>query len=247
VNALAKYREERGLTDQQIADELAALLGKTMSAGGVKLHASRKTTPKAWREALGLTDPDEPRAEEPEPTFDPGGLWTNEPPLPRPDAEAPTPPGGARFQPPTAPAAPGGDYAIVRDRIAKFYGAVGAGVSMVTQNDGYGAVANAYSGDLADAWVAAAKQNENVRRIVAFLESGGPVGELVIAHLILVGGFVYVSGRGPALDFLYAGKFSQHRLIAASRLEPVYEPGFDGGGQNGAAYSVADAATPPGG
>jgi hypothetical protein len=50
------------------------------------------------------------------------------------------------------------------------------------------------------------------------MQSGGPVGELVIAHLILVGGFVYVSGRGPDLDFLYAGKFSGHRALAAQRI-----------------------------
>jgi hypothetical protein len=93
------------------------------------------------------------------------------------------------------------------------YGAIGAGVAIATRNDGYGKVADAYSHDLARAWIAAAKENEQVAKIVSFLESGGPVGELVIAHVVLVGGFIYVSGRGPDLDFLYAGKFGSYRAV----------------------------------
>jgi hypothetical protein len=173
-------------------------------------------------------------------------------------AGAPTPPKPppGQFRPQSASSAGTGEYSAVRDRIAKFYGAIGAGASMISQNDGYGLVADAYSGDLADAWIAAARQNENVARIVAFLESGGPVGELVIAHFILVGGMVYVSGRGPDLDFLYAGKFAAHRAAAAaSRAADIAQAEADAAAQAGLeqngggfayTYSVDDTPSAPG-
>ena len=61
---------------------------------------------------------------------------------------------------------------------------MGAGASMITQNQGFGAVSDAYSHDIADAWVNAAKENQNVAKIVAFLDSGGPVGELIVELLL---------------------------------------------------------------
>lgn len=245
MNALGRYRAEKELSNEAIAEQLSALLGKPMSAAGVALHANRKTTPPAWAKALGLPPDGEPEDEttdsylfgpEPEPVVGTGTGGQAEPPSP--------PPGARTFAPPAAHR--GGEYSVVRDRIAKFYGAIGAGVSMVSQNDGYGTVADTYSDDLADAWIAAARQNQNVAKIVSFLESGGPVGELVIAHLILVGGMVYVSGRGPALDFLYAGKFSGPRAIATARIAAAaHEASLNGSSQDGSAHPVGDFAGAP--
>lgn len=244
MNQLGQYRDDRGLDNDAVAEQLTALLGKKISPASVHLWSSRPKPPKAWAQALGLSDEAPPQRED-------GDFFTTaEPPLTAAGDTAepghPSPPPGTRFTPP-ASAAGGGDYAVVRDRIQKFYGAIGAGVSMVSQNPGYGDVTDAYSGDLADAWIAAARQNQNVAKIIAFLESGGPVGELVIAHLILVGGMVYVSGRGPGLDFLYAGKFSAHRQLAATRIaaESAADD-FDASRQNGSANPVAHAAAASG-
>jgi hypothetical protein len=105
----------------------------------------------------------------------------------------------------------------VRKRLQFAYSAIGGGVSEITGNQGVGVVMDSYSPALADAWMAAAEQNENVAKIVRFLESGGPVGELVFMHLILVGAVFYVSGRGPdALDAVY-GKFGAYRATALRR------------------------------
>ena len=56
ANALRRYLDDTGRTTDEVATDLTALLGKPISANGVRLHASRQRTPKAWAEALGLTD-----------------------------------------------------------------------------------------------------------------------------------------------------------------------------------------------
>lgn len=233
-NLIRGIREETGASHDEIAALLTDRLGRTISAARVKvIEKDPGRLPKSWAAALGLDAPPQGDGQEPA-----DGLRESAPPRP---------PSEDAVQPRAASPAQGVDssgFGAVRDRIAKFYGAVGAGTSMLTQNDGYAKVADAYSRDLADAWIAAARENVNVAKIVAFMESGGPVGELVIAHLILVGGFVYVSGRGPDLDFLYAGKFESYRRAAALRAAAADvdgEPGFNGSAPVGAAGPVGDA------
>jgi hypothetical protein len=243
ANTLFKYRDERNLTNELVASELSALLGKRITPAGVHLWGTRRRPPKAWADALGIAwEDDEPdladfipddTAGDGEPQERHARVKVGDPPRRPDDARSPSRP------------VAGGDLALVRDRIAKFYGAIGAGASMITQNDGYGKVADVYSGELADAWIAAAKANANVARVVQFMESGGPVGELVVCHVILTLGFVYVSGRGPDLDFLYQGQFGKYRATALSRAAAGEAEGFDGAGQNGASHPVADAAAAP--
>jgi hypothetical protein len=220
MGALRDYRELHGLSREQLADELTEALGRPVKPSTIANYESRSPNrlPKSWQRVLTLAGPspsvgiDEPAAWAGDPVSSQSQTGVRE-------GEPPRPPDGVR--PPTAAsvsAGPSGEFSMVRDRIAKAYSAIGAGASMLTQNNGYSAVADAYSNDLARAWVAAAQENQNVKRIVEFMESGGPVGELVVAHLILVGGFVYVSGRGPALDFLYQGKFGGYRSAAAQQI-----------------------------
>lgn len=198
--------EARGdATHEEFAEMMSAALGRPITARTVQNYEKNpKRLPKSWRPILGVEELDASTG-----AHSQGASPVRE-------GEPPRPPAGARETPTASPAPPSGDYSAVRDRIAKMYGAIGAGASMITHNEGYSVVASAYGPDLAAAWEAAAKENANVKRIVDFLESGGPVGELVVAHLILVGGFVYVSGRGEALGFLYAGKFERHHLAAAA-------------------------------
>jgi hypothetical protein len=217
VNPLKDYRAQYGLSHEQLAAELSERLGRPVKPERIAMleKAGKSRIPKSYSEALGLGlglgDVSGSGGAASSQGLD-GAVRDSEPPRPPDDAGAPTAPASS--------AAVDGSSSFhgVRDRLAKAYGAIGAGASMLTQNDGYAVVADAYSRDLADAWLAAAEENANVAKVVAFMQSGGPVGELVIAHLILVGGFVYVSGRGPDLDFLYAGKFSGHRALAAQRI-----------------------------
>ena len=243
MNELGLYRDENGLTDEDVANTLSALLGKRISGQGVKLKSGKGKVPRAWAEALGLSSLGEE-------TGSYGSGISGDDPLTSPlgdipmrDSDSPRAPAGAKYSPTAASSS--GDYSVVRDRIAKAYGAIGAGASMVTGNDGFGHVTNAYSNDLAQAWINAAKQSKNVAKIVEFMESGGPVGELVVAHIILVMGWVYVSGRGPGLDFLYADKFGSYRRTAEAQREKQYAEqqaaaGFDGGYAEGSAYPVGD-------
>lgn len=201
-----------------------------MTAQAVKLWSGKAKPPKAWAAALGLAGEDAPAEGVYEPPSTPDSLGGG---IPLREADgAPSPPSGAKI---IAPASGGGDMALVKDRISKAYNAIGAGVSMATRNDGFGAVTEQYSDDIARAWVAAAKENQQIARVVAFMESGGPVGELVMCHIILVLGFVYVSGRAPALGTIYAGKFERYHA-AAARERPIEEPfeGVNGSAPHGA-------------
>jgi hypothetical protein len=113
---------------------------------------------------------------------------------------------------------------------------------MITKNNGYSAVADTYAPDLADAWIAAARADDNVAKIVRFLESGGPVGELVVCHVLLVLGWVYVSGRGPNLDAIYGDKFHAHRVNAtAQRLIDEAAAQTNGATHEGAQGTVGHA------
>jgi hypothetical protein len=239
MNALGRYKEENGLTDDNVASTLSALLGKKITPQGVKLKSGKGKVPQPWAEALGLElgDPDEYLMDDTVPLS--GSSTVDD--IPMASSEPPRAPSGARFaHSPRASA--GGDYAQVRERIAKAYGAIGAGAAMVSGNQGYAEVTNAYSNDLAQAWVNAARENKNVAKIVEFMNSGGPVGELVMAHIILVLGFAYVSGRGPQLDFLYADKFGRYRAAAVSQreAEAAAEGYFDGPADQGAAGFMGD-------
>lgn len=220
------YREKHGLSREQLAAQLSEALGRPVSAARIQsLEESDprgRRTPKSYMLALGLReqydgDDDsaaggtftDDRPEQVQPDFDFEAAFEGAPP-PQP------PPGTIPMRPPASDTpAPGG---LVQERIEKFYAMLGAGASMVTHNDGYAAVADDSKRELAKAWVAASRDNENVRKIVDFMESGGPVGELVVVHLMLVFGWVYVSGRAPALSAVYGHKFQgYHNHAAAAR------------------------------
>jgi len=237
---LRAYREEFGLSREEVAAQLSERLGRPIKPGGVRRYENYDKLPKSWVEALGLTSDVDPAAGD---TFD-FGPGDDGPlgPLGRPEDEPPAPPPGARIAgPPARPPAPGGTpFTTGADRLAKAYEAIGAGVSMATRNNGYSAVASHYAPDLAKSWQKAAESDPNVAKIVRFMESGGPVGELVIAHVILVLGFVYVSGRGPQLDFIFGSDFNGYRAVAvAARVAAEADASLNGSGQRAAEDRVA--------
>jgi len=240
VSVLRDYQDAHSLTDEEMARDLSALLGRRIGAAGYKLHAySAKRDPKAWTAALGLADDDGGS----EIAAEPGWLPDEDggpPPLSEGEREPGTPPRapqGARVDRPSLE----GDYTLVKQRLVQAYAAIGAGTSMITRNQGHAAVFDGYAPNLAQAWIDAARTNENVAKIVKFMETGGPVGELVIGHIILVGGLIYVSGRGPDLYVLYGGKFEGYRTAAAAgRLADEAAAASNGAAPAGAEAAVAD-------
>ena len=226
MNQLGVYMEETGRTADEVAVDLTAILGRKIGPEGVKLHSRRPKAPKAWAAALGLPAEEEPAAAsffEPEP----GDADAAAQPLGRDEGEPPTPPQGAKVVRPPAPSG----QAAVKQRLEYAYGAIGAGATLVTGNHGYEAVADHYAPNLADGWLKAAEVSPTVAKIVRFLDSGGPVGELVIGHVILILGFAYISGRGPDLAFLY-GRFDGYRAAAiAEAVRREAEASLNGSGQ----------------
>ena len=232
MNALHSYMEERGRTADEVAVDLTALLGKQISPAGVRLWSKKAKPPKAWVDALGLEEP-QPYLEEEVFFEDSGAVIEDDPRGTRDTATPPSPPDGAKVVRPTPGRAP---LVTAKQRISMAYGAVGTGMSLITQNDGYEKVAESYAPELANAWIAAAETNERVAKIVRFMESGGPVGELVVSHVILVLGLVYVSGRGPQLDFLYGSRFGGYRTAAiAEGIRKEAEAHLNGSGEAAAA------------
>lgn len=247
VKPLKAYRDRMGLSREDVAELLTDRLGRRITPGGIQRYENYSYVPKPWAAALGI-DPGVQQAKPgPAREYELPDLGEGQSPDSvggRQDDPPMMPPGGRQVAPTPQPAGPGGDFSLVRDRISKAYNAIGAGVSMATRNDGYAKVTETYSPDLAKAWTDAAKENANVAKIVAFMESGGPVGELVVCHVILVLGFVYVSGRAPALATIYGGKFdAYHHAAARNRIADI-EAGLTGefdAGRNGAAGPVGDA------
>lgn len=212
MNQLARYLEDTGRTPDEVAVDLTALLGKAISPGAVRLWSTRTKPPKAWAAALNLAPEDEPLTAALDADGEPALILGE--PLAREDGLPPTAPEGTKI---TRPATGRMPLATAKQRLEMAYGAIGSGMSLITENDGYEKVAEGYAPGLADAWMAAAESNERVAKIVRFMESGGPVGELVVSHIILVLGFVYVSGRGPDLAFLYGSRFGGYRTAAIAR------------------------------
>lgn len=211
MNPLREHQERQGRSDEEMATDLSALLGRKISTQGYRLHSSKAKAPKAWADALGLVTP---APETDGPPWDAGvsdGVLGSS--SEREPSAPPKAPDGARV---SGPPSVVGEYGFAKQRLVQAYAAVGAGASMITHNQGFAAVADSYAPAISDAWIAAAKTNENVAKIVRFMESGGPVGELVVCHILLVLGWVYVSGRGPDLDAIYARQFAGYRVAAAA-------------------------------
>lgn len=241
MNQLKRYLDDTGRSPEEVAVDLSALMGKKIGTGAVLLWSRRPRPPQAWADALSLPESIDDEAaggrylDDDEPL---GGHPSGEEEgLLRDDAQPPTAPLGTQVHR-TPPAVSG--RAAAKQRLEMAYNAIGAGATLITENKGYEAVASHYAPSLADGWLRAAETNATVAKIVAFMESGGPVGELVVGHFILLLGFGYVSGRGPQLDFLY-GRFQGHRAaaVAAETIRQT-EAHLNGSGQHAAEDRVGD-------
>lgn len=233
IGVIRAYRERTGASYEEVAQLLTDQLGRTITPNGVEKFENHRKIYKSWAGVLGAEEEESPllEAEADDGPSDVGPV--------RDVGDPPKPPSGARIQ--AAPSS-GGDFAFARERIAQLYGAIGAGISMGTRNDGYAAATELYREDIAKAWIAAARENKHVATIVKFMESGGATGELVFCHLILIGGFVYVSGRAPQLSTVYGRSLGPYHGAAAHQRASEAD---DGAGANGVSHSVADSPQAP--
>lgn len=233
IGVIRAYRERTGASYEEVAQLLSDNLGRTITPGGVEKFENHRKIYKSWAGVLGADDDTAPLLDaEADTDIPPGESFVRD------VGDPPRPPTGARTVPSPSSSGGGEGYAFAKERIAQLYGAIGAGVSMGTRNDGYAAAMDLYKEDIAKAWIAAARENKHVAAVVKFMESGGAVGELVFCHLILVGGFVYVSGRAPQLSTVYGRHLGPYHGAAAHQR--ASESADDGAGTNGQPHPMAD-------
>ena len=239
-NALWHYRDSTGLTNEEIASQLSALLGKKIGAGAVAHRANVKKTPPAWAAALDLVDDESPTIVD-EQVYLKDTVENAHGSVPRVESEPPTMPQGAKIAEASKAIV---NHRAAVERIAMFYGTIGSGASIATGNKGIEDVFDAYAMDLAQGWVSAAPESKFAARVVALANSGGPMGDLVFAHIILVFGLIYVSGNGPdQLGAVLGGKgdkFRPYREAAQrSRAAAEQEAHIDGSATFGSENPLA--------
>jgi hypothetical protein len=211
---LSELKKERGLSNEEVAAILAeqnvTVEGKDgprpVNANDVA-RRTPKNVPRAWRAALGVESPSRV-------TGDGGG---GPDPLDR----------DRRLEIP--PARPAGAPIVVQPfaskRIAGGYRFVGGLVAtQIVQSHGKNAgngVAEAFDKNadhIADLWVKAAEQNATVARIVNAMGTGGAVGDLVIAHVLLFATVAYVLGA-PLPDGMFKSYESYRVIVPAQPAE----------------------------
>lgn len=140
--------------------------------------------------------------------------------------EPPTPPQDAKVVTP--------DLGVgARKRIAGAYKFAGAMLATGTGSEGVAHVWGDQSDAIADLWVQAAADNPYAARFVEIMNTGGAMGDVVAAHIYLVGGTLYVLGAAiPAGNTIFS-KYEGYRA------KPKPKPGASGGpgaaaGANGA-------------
>jgi hypothetical protein len=164
MNALGQYKEEKRLTNEELAAELKEKLGRPISATGVEMMLARKEPPVPWLNALGIS-PKEP-----------GGIKDPIPPQEMGKTPGPIKPViSLPFEPVSAQAT-----------IELIYTMAGKGAAMASKTP---AVADAWhnsSQQLAEGWIEWAKENKTVANGIAMLTVGGPGGQVILMNASLL-------------------------------------------------------------
>lgn len=228
------YLKESGRDLEDVAAQINEVNGGSLTANSIRLR-KYKPMPKTWAGALGLDwEPPAPRDHEAteqrdgEPPL--GGLGGERPPKPPPNA---------KLAPPIATLTP-----IAKARLTEVYGLAGLGGSYITKNPGVQKVTDDMAPNLAESWIKAASEgNELAQRVVRLATAGGSMSELVICHLIWLAGVAYVIGASP-LDPLgaWGAKYGQYRPAPEPRPRPgtPVEPSPGGDGADGAGAAVGE-------
>jgi hypothetical protein len=207
VTALLDWQTESGLDDEQLAALLSERLGRVITPHGVHTVARRRDPPASWLDALGIA-PREPDASPP----------PREQPVALDDATS-------RF---------GLDIASARTQLVLVYTVAGKGAATILQAPAVEGVWATHAPRIADAYIAWAKQNETVARILSYLTLGGPAGELILLHGSLVVTTLIVAERIDVSTFIPRPQAPEEpdepepRPEDFTAREPGLEPDADG-------------------
>lgn len=212
------------LSEQGVTIVRGANAGRPLTEDDVKRRVGTEV-PGPWRSALGVED--SPQTPDGEGAAAPGST------------EAPS--SGRRETPPKRPTEARieiVDEHGAKKRIAWAYKFVGSGLAAGSGSPGVAHVWADQSDGLAQMWLDAAKDNPWAAKVVTAASAGGPMGELVAAHVYLAGASAYVLGAGiPGGDAVFS-KYSKYRPVVA-------RPPVDANGSEPAQEPAAPPADPP--
>jgi hypothetical protein len=164
MNALAQFKKEHSLTDQQLAEMLSEKLNRNISSKGVAQQLRRESPSIPWLNALGIS-PKEP-----------GNLKNSPPQVNSPGISSNIVPEVALpFELKSATAT-----------IEMIYTIAGKGAAMASKTP---AVADAWQNSapgLAQGWIEWAKENRTVANGIAMLTVGGPGGQVILTNASLL-------------------------------------------------------------
>jgi hypothetical protein len=209
---LSELIAERNLSPEDVTSILVEQ-GVTITRGdrkGDPVNLSDVTrrlqgeVPRPWRQALGVA-----KNQQTSPTTPGEGGGTTAAPgddEPASSRRRETPP-----KRPSEAAIEVVDSAGAKKRIAWAYKFVGSGLAAGSGSAGVAHVWADQADGLAQMWLDAAKENPWAAKVVGAASAGGPMGELVAAHVYLAGASAYVLGAGiPGGDAVFA-KYSKYR------------------------------------
>lgn len=199
MSTLAAFQSEAGLSDEGLASLISDRTERVVPPERLRRwKAGRTETPKYVREALGLPEPEPESADElnyrlgDEPPTEPGSGRVAGADGDRPSRE----PGRA-----LEPVVPAFDELAVRTVLVTAYEMVGKGAQYAARPgpDGtkpdYVAAFDAHAERCADAWIALAKHDAKVARVLVSLTAGGPWGNVILIHGSLIATLLVVSGK----------------------------------------------------
>jgi hypothetical protein len=161
MNALAQYKTQHDLTDQQVAERLTEVLGRKISAKGVAQQLRREAPSVPWLNALGI-GPQEPRN------------LKNDPPDVKP-TDSPTMAIALPFEVVSAKAT-----------IELIYVMAGKGAAMASRTPEVATAWEAAAPGLAECWIKWAEENRTVANAIAMLTVGGPGGQVILMNASLL-------------------------------------------------------------
>lgn len=180
MSDIQAYQTAEGLSDEEMAARLSDLLDRPISVQGYKIVKGRKSAPGEWLNALSIVPRDESAVDRPPPADD-----DPQPPAHRAVMDA------LPFEPQS-----------VQLQIEMAYKLAGKGVAMVMHEPKVAYVWGMAAPDIAQAYIAWARENRTVAHYLGMLTLGGAAGNLVLLHGSLLVATLIASGQVGAPGFV---------------------------------------------
>lgn len=180
ANDLKQYQAAEGLSDEEMAERLSRSLDRTISVQGYKIVKGRGSAPAEWLAALSIAPQDSGSVD----------------PTPR-SADDDAPPvhrevlGSLPFEPNS-----------VKAQIELVYTLAGKGAAMGMKSPPVALVWQRAAPDIAEAYIAWARENATVAHYLGMLTLGGAGGQLILMHGSLLVSTLLASGQIQAPQFV---------------------------------------------